>query len=81
MGIGKRMIHKEKRNELLTCFFQKNEEVLINARDLVEELQTKDSLERSLKVATQRIFDLQESLERARGELMYPSYRRFDIKG
>lgn len=74
------MIHKQKRNELLMGYFRDNEEILVNARDLVEELQTRDHLERALKIATDRIFNLQESLERARGELMYPSYRRFDLK-
>ena len=75
------MIEKKKRNELLTEYFKSTEEVLINACELVRELQEKDSLERALKIATSRVFDLQEALERVRGELMYPSYKKFEVRG
>ena len=75
------MIEKKKRNELLTEYFKPTEEVLINACELVRELQEKDSLERALKIATSRVFDLKEALECARGELMYPSYKKFEVRG
>lgn len=75
------MIQKQKRDELLTGYFKHNEEVLVRAVDLVAELQAKDSMERALKIANERISCLKDQLENARGELMLPVYRRFDIKG
>lgn len=80
------MIEKKKRNELLTGWFKVNQEVLINARDLVDELQTKDDLKREVERLGLIIARLQNRVEGFKlDKLIYdlnkPYYERFDIKG
>lgn len=80
------MIAKKKRNELLTGYFEVNEEILINARELVEELQTKDHYEREIERLGLIIAKLQHrvesyKIEKLICELDQPIYKRFEVKG
>lgn len=79
------MIERKKRDALLTGYFDKNEEVLIPARNLVAELQAKDKLERENILLRAKIMALKERLAIKNIDLMLaeldrPVYRRFEVR-
>lgn len=79
------MIERKKRDALLTGYFEKNEEVLIPARNLVAELQAKDKLERENVLLRAKIMALKERLAIKNIDLMLaeldrPVYRRFEVR-
>lgn len=79
------MIERKKRDALLTGYFEKNEEVLIPARNLVAELQAKDRLERENALLRAKIVALKERLAIKNIDLMLaeldrPVYRRFEVR-
>lgn len=78
------MLEKQKRDELLTGCFLKNEEVLINAQHLVLELQAKDHYEREIKRLGKIIYDLKNRIDVMREReniiaLNAPKYKRFEV--
>lgn len=79
------MIERKKRDALLTGYFEKNEEVLIPARNLVAELQAKDRLERENALLRAKVVALKERLAIKNIDLMLaeldrPVYRRFEVR-
>ena len=79
------MINKRQRDELLTSFFPKDKEILVNAYNLQLELQEKETFERTLIDVTRQVLDLKEKLDRTRHELFMatchiPYYERFEVR-
>jgi hypothetical protein len=80
------MIEKQKRDALLTGHFEVNEEVLVNARDVVKELQAKDHYEREIERLGLIIAKLQYKVESYKVEkilceLDKPIYKRYEVRG
>lgn len=79
------MIEYEKREKLLSSQFAHNEEVLVNANAIQQELKQKDAMSEELEALKRDMSRLLRALERAGEQLLIsesskPSYKRFEVR-